>query len=56
MIKNKNLQTGLLVFLITLIGLITLAKFHPEDDLNTLENQSEITDNYAKEKLEIAEK
>ncbi len=49
MIKNKNIQMGLLVFFITLIGLITLAEFYPQD-------QSETIDVYAQEKLEIAAK
>ncbi|MCH7523455.1 MAG: hypothetical protein IIC74_00240 [Bacteroidetes bacterium] len=49
MIKNKNIQMGLLVFFITLIGLLTLAKFYPED-------QSVTTDVNAQEKLEIASK
>ena len=49
MIKNKNIQMGLLVFFITLIGLITLAEFYPQD-------QSESTDVNVQEKLEIAAK
>jgi len=49
MIKNKDIQIGLLVFFITLIGLISLAEFYPQD-------QSETIDVYAQEKLEIAAK
>ena len=47
MIKNKNIQMGVLVFLITLVGLITLVKLYPEE-------KSETTDVIAQEKLEIA--
>ncbi len=47
MIKNKDIQIGLLVFFITLIGLLTLTKFYPED-------QSVTTDVNTQEKLEIA--
>jgi hypothetical protein len=43
MIKNRNIQMGLLVFLITLIGLITFSELYPE-------KQSEKT----QDKLEIA--
>lgn len=49
MIKNKNIQIGLLVFFITLIGLLTLAKFYPED-------QSVTTGINVQEKLEIVSK
>lgn len=56
MIKNKNLQMGLLVFFITLIALIILVEFYTEDDLNALENQPETIESNAKEKLEIAVK
>ena len=56
MIKNKNLQMGLLVFFITLIGLIALAQFYPNDNLNALENQSETIDKDTQEKLDIAVK
>ncbi len=48
MIKNRNIQTGLIVFLITLIGLITLAEFYPEESVTA--------DVDAQEKLEIAAK
>ena len=49
MIKNRNIQMGLLVFLITLIGLIALVELYPEE-------QSETADVIAQEKLEIAVK
>ena len=53
MIKNKNLQMGLLVFFITLIVLITLVVY-PEEDSNALENQPETIDKDTQEKLETA--
>ena len=37
MIKNRNLQTGLLVFVITLIGLIAFAQLYPEDHMDNIE-------------------
>jgi len=54
MIKNRNIQMGLLVFLITLIGLITFAEFYPEDNSNALEKQSEKTNFNERDNLEIA--
>ena len=48
MIKNKNLKIGLLVFIITLIGLITLVELYPEDKLDVVGSKSvntEITKN-----------
>ncbi|MCK5402061.1 MAG: hypothetical protein KAJ28_10550 [Flavobacteriaceae bacterium] len=44
MIKNKNFQMGLLVFLITLIGLITFAELYPKNNLETIERESAKTD------------
>ena len=44
MIKNKNLKIGLLVFIITLIGLITLAELYPENKLDVVEIKSGNTD------------
>lgn len=49
MIKNRNIQMGLLVFFITLIGLLTFAEFYPEE-------QSVRTEINAQEKLEVASK
>ena len=40
MIKNRNIQMGLLVFLITLIGLIAFAELYPKDNLERVEKQS----------------
>jgi hypothetical protein len=56
MIKNKNLKMGLLVFFITLIGLIAFTELYPKDNLERAKKQSVTTDVNAKEKLEIASK
>jgi hypothetical protein len=52
MIKNRNLQTGLLVFIATLIALIAFAQLPPtqEMELNTIEK----TDLAEREQLDIA--
>ncbi|MCF6294613.1 MAG: hypothetical protein L3J25_02850 [Flavobacteriaceae bacterium] len=54
MIKNRNIQMGLLVFLITLIGLIAFAELYPENNLERIEKQSVKTDINKQDKLEIA--
>ncbi len=45
---------GLLVFLITLIGLIAFAGLYPENNLERIEKQSVKTDINEQDKLEIA--
>ena len=54
MIKNRNLQTGLLVFVVTLIGLIAFTQFYPQDNLDIIENQYEKTDLNKQDNLDIA--
>ena len=54
MIKNRNLQTGLLVFVVTLIGLIAFAQFYPQDNLDIIENQFEKADLNKQDNLDIA--
>lgn len=44
MLKNKNLQTGLLVFVVTLIGLIAFAQFQPKDNLQNIEGKIDQAD------------
>jgi len=56
MIKNKNLQMGLLVFVLTLIGLIVFAEFYSENNLDDTDKQSVTTEGNVNEKLEIAVK
>ncbi len=54
MIKNKNLQTGLLVFVVTLIGLIAFAQYTPKNNLDIIENKIEKTDLTEHRNLDIA--
>jgi len=54
MIKNKNLQMGLLVFVITLIGLIVFTKLYPIGDIKAIDNQIENTDLKISKNLDIA--
>ena len=54
MIKNKNVQAGLIVFVVTLIGLITFAQLHPKDNLDIIENQHEKSDVNKQDNLDIA--
>ncbi len=54
MIKNKNLHTGLLVFVITLIGLIAFAQYTPKNNLDIIENKIEKTDLTEHRNLDIA--
>ena len=55
MIRNRNIQTGLLVFFITLAGLFTVVTFYPENNVDN-ENQTITKDVIEQEKLEIASK
>ena len=54
MIKNKSLKVGLLVFILTLIGLIALAEFYPDNNLDEVGNKSETTNTTTNQQLEIA--
>ena len=54
MIKNKNVQAGLIVFVVTLIGLITFTQLHPKDNLDIIENQHEKSDVNKQDNLDIA--
>ena len=54
MIKNKNLKVGLLVFFLTLIGLITFAELYPENNLDEVGEKSVTTDKTTNQQLEIA--
>jgi hypothetical protein len=54
MIKNKNLQVGLLVFVVTLIGLIAFAQLYPEDKLDIIENQHVKANLNKQDNLDIA--
>ena len=54
MIKNKNLQTGLLVFVVTLIGLIAFAQYTPKNSLDIIENKIEKTNLKEYDSLNIA--
>ena len=54
MIKNRNLQTGLLVFIVTLIGLIAFAQLYQEDNMDIIENQFEKADLNKQDDLDIA--
>ena len=53
MIKRRNFLMGLLVFIITLIGLIVFAELYQEEDSIGLENNS-ITAKDTQQNLDIA--
>lgn len=54
MIRNKNLQTGLLVFVLTLTALIAFAQYTPKNNLDIIENKIEQTDQTKYRHLDIA--
>lgn len=54
MIKNRNLKMGLIVLVITLIGLIAFAKLHPEEGIDIINNHYEKAENNTQDNLDIA--